>query len=105
MGNAEKAEKALLAKVGGTGETATDEKQVKKEYQIQQKRGKYNPRVHKDLGDKDYVRSHGESPRNVDPKKFKKFTGKDWKGKASGGSVESYIKRNDGGMARKTRVF
>ena len=25
--------------------------------------------------------------------------------KKDGGSVESYIKRNDGGMARKTRMF
>ena len=58
------------------------------------------------------MRALKTASKTRDPKKMDRVF-KAWKNsfktgvreRKDGGSVESYIKRNDGGMAQKTRVF
>ena len=89
-----KAEKAFDAKVASTGETAQNIDSIKTEYELTGRnkkplgpKGKYNPRVHKELSDSDYAILHGTLPKHVDKKKFKQFTGKEFNPNSKGGTV------------------
>tara|TARA_R110000787_G_scaffold142133_1_gene255709 strand:- start:3869 stop:4222 length:354 start_codon:yes stop_codon:yes gene_type:complete len=87
-----KAMNALMTKIGSSGETATNIKNTKKEYEVDKKpigsiSGKYNSRVHADLSDTDYVALHNMLPEDVDKKRFKKITGKKFNPNAKGGTV------------------
>jgi hypothetical protein len=79
----EKAKDALAAKIGTTGETATNPKQIATEYESNKDptAGHYNPRVRKDIGDKLYGGLHDKGRmEESDRRKF-------MMGKASGGTV------------------
>jgi len=79
----EDAKDALAAKIGTTGETATNPKQIATEYESNKDptAGHYNPRVRKDIGDKLYGGLHDKGRmEESDRRKF-------MMGKASGGTV------------------
>tara|TARA_R100000963_G_C4531390_1_gene32594 strand:+ start:57 stop:404 length:348 start_codon:yes stop_codon:yes gene_type:complete len=89
-----KAENAFMAKVGSTGETAQNVSNLKREYELTGRnkkplgpKGKYNPRVHKELSDSDYAALHNTLPKHVDKKRFKKLTGKEFNPNSKGGTV------------------
>ena len=79
----EDAKDAFFAKIGTTGETATNPKQIGKDYDFKKDptQGTYNPRIRKDIGDKHYGALHDKARMNeADSRKF-------LMGKATGGTV------------------